>query len=119
MMEQPMRERIREANVKLRSLLSRARNALAGRQSFTSENIKAISEPIEQMAPIVSQAASLRAFDLNMDADLKEYAENLGELQNTLEQVRFMLLARQAHLETSRSHLETVNLWATTLKQTR
>jgi hypothetical protein len=40
-------------------------------------------------------------------------------LQGTLEQVRFMLLARQTQLAAARSHLETVGLWAKTLNQTR
>jgi signal transduction histidine kinase len=118
-MEHPIHARVRAANVKIRTILSRARNALAGRQDFTAENIQEISQPLTEMAPIVSQATDLRAVDPRLDVDLKEYAENLGDLQNTLEHVRFMLLARQTHMEASRSHLETVNLWATTFKQTR
>jgi hypothetical protein len=71
------------------------------------------------MEPIVSHAADLRAKDAELDADLKAYTRTLKELQTTLEQVRFMLLARQAHVAATRGHLETVNLWATAFKQTR
>lgn len=118
-MENSIRDRVREAEAKLRSLLVRARDALAGRQDFTVKDIRSISERLGQMDPIVAQAADLRAKDVQLDADFRTYAETLKQLETTLEQVRFMLLARQAHLNAARSHLETVNLWATAFKQTR
>ena len=118
-MEYPIHARVQDANRKLRSILSHARNALAGRQDITSETIRDISQPLTEMEPIVSQAAALRTKDTALDAALREYAENLGKLQNALEQVRFMLLTRQAHLGASRCQLETVNRWAAAFQQTR
>ena len=71
------------------------------------------------MAPVVAHAAELRAAGIALPAELQEYADNLSALRNALEQLRFMLLARQTSLQASRSHVETVNLWATRLNQTR
>ena len=118
-MEPAMQTRVRDANGQLRTILSQARNVLAGRQDITSETLRNISRPLAEMAPLVFQGAAVRATDAPLDAVLQEYAGNLEDLQNVLEQVRFMLLARQAQLETSRCHLETFQLWATAFKQTR
>lgn len=118
-MEDSIRDQIREAEAKLGNLLSRAREALAGRQDFNVHDIRSISERLGQMAPIVAQAADLRAKDTQLDTDFKAYAETLKQLDVTLEQVRFMFLARQAQLAAARSHMETVNLWASAFKQTR
>jgi hypothetical protein len=118
-MEDSIRDRVRDAEAKLRGLLERARGALAGRQDFTVNEIRSISERLEQMAPIVARATGLRAKDARLDADFKTYAATLKELDTTLEQVRFMFLARQSHLSAARGHLEKVNLWAEAFKQTR
>lgn len=119
LMEPSATARVQQANLKVRSILSHAHSALTGQQDLTPENIRDISQPLAEMTAIISQAATLRATDANLDASLKEYAQNLAELQCALEQVRFMLLARQAHLEASRCHLGAVDLWATAFQQTR
>lgn len=118
-MENSARDCVREAVEALRELLLQAREALAGRQDFAVAEIRAISKRLGQMEPIVSRARELRANDPELDSNLKTYAEILRELQTALEQVRFMLLAKQAQLGATRGHLETVNLWATAYTQTR
>lgn len=117
--ENPMRERICRANSKLGETLSRARGALAGRGNFTVHDIRAASEPLAEMEQIISRAASLRASDSDLDAELKSYTLNLKELRVALEKVQFMLLARQEHLARARGHIERVTLWAAALKQTQ
>jgi hypothetical protein len=119
LMKSSIQEQIQEANTLLGALLFHAREALCGREDFTFESIQAISLPLKQMAPLVARAAEMRAEGSELTKDLEEYAETLSVLQATLEQVQFMLLARQTSLEASRSHAETMNLWATRLNQTR
>jgi hypothetical protein len=118
-MEQLMPAQVKEANGKLRAILAQVRDGLAGRQDITCETIRDILQQITQLAPVASQAAALRGMDPALDSSLETYADNLSDLQDALEQVRFMLLARQSSLEASRSHLETVNRWATAFQQTR
>ncbi|MGD0907236.1 MAG: hypothetical protein ABSA96_06620 [Candidatus Acidiferrales bacterium] len=118
-MENSIQDRVREAEAKLRSLLTRARDALAGREDFTVKDIRSISERLGHMEPIVAQSRDLRAKDVHLDADFKAYAKTLKQLETTLEQVRFMYLARLAHLDAARNHRETVNLWVTAFKQTQ
>jgi len=118
-MKTSVQAQIREANAMLRAFLSRAREALNGSRAISPEDLRAVAVPLEQMAPIAAQAAELRSADFGLTADFKEYAESLDALQNTLEQVRFMLLARQSSLQAARGHVESLNLWAARLNQTR
>ncbi len=114
-----MQARIRDANSQLGGILIQARDALAGRQDVTPETLRDISQRLTELAPVLLQAVALRSTDIALDSGLQKYAQNLADLQSALEQVQFMLLARQTRLEASRCHLETVNLWATAFQQTR
>jgi len=117
--DNPLRERVRQANSKLAETLSRARVALEGRGNFTVHDIRGAAESLIEMEQIVSRASELRASDRELDAEIKDYALNLKELRTALEKVQFMLLARQEHLARARGHIERVSLWAEALKQTR
>ena len=117
--ENPLRDRIRQANTSLGNILSCIRGALAGSHNLMASEIQAISEPLCGMDPIISRAAELRAGDMEFDQELKKYKLNLEELQTKLEQVRFMFLARQTHLVAAQDNLERVSLWAEALKQTQ
>jgi len=117
--ENPVRDQVRRANLRLRDILLRARDALAGRQNFTVQEIRALSGPLAEMRQIVSRAAELRAADAELAVELNHYAVTLEELQTSLERVRFMLVARQTHLAAAQGNLERVALWAGALKQTQ
>ena len=110
---------IRGANVKLRTLLERTRDALGGRQSFSVEDVRAISAPVAQMQPIVEEAKDRLTVQPEVQGELQAYAGNLAELQVVLQQMRVMLLARRANVEALRGHLETVGLWTVALRQTQ
>jgi hypothetical protein len=119
MMEDSILNSICSANTRLRDLLARTRDALAGRQNFTVEDLRAIAEPVAQMDPIVAEAKRLRTLRPELDGELEAYAGNLGELQVALQQTRVMLIARLANMEALRGHLETVGRWTAALSQTR
>lgn len=112
-------QRVRGANTKLNSLLLHTREALAGRSTFDAADVRAISEPVGQMGPLIEEAKLLRTSDADLNAQLETYAGNLAEMQVVLEQMRFMLIARRAHIEAMRGHLETLGLWSATLRMTR
>jgi MoxR-like ATPase len=118
-MKNSIQKQIQEATAAVRAFLSSAREALNGRRAFSPDDLRAIAEPLEQMAPIAAQIAELRSAEFGLTADFREYADSLDALNETLEQVRFMLLARQSSLQASRSHVETLNLWTTRLNETR
>jgi hypothetical protein len=110
---------LRRTNARLRILLLHARDALSGRSKFDVTDVRAIAEPVKQAAPIVAEAKALRASDPDLSAELDIYKVNLSEMQVALERIRFMLIARRAHVESMRSHLETLGLWSSTFRMTR
>jgi len=118
-MQESLLHTVRGANSKLQTLLQRVADALAGRRNFGVEDIRAMAEPVAQMAPIVSDAEHLRAAVPEMHGELDTYAKNLGEVQTALDRVRIVLLARCAHLEAQRGHLETLGLWAAAWRKTQ
>jgi hypothetical protein len=111
--------RVRGANAKMESLLRRADGALAGRQNFSVEEVRAIAEPVAEMASIVSEAEHLRTTVPELHGELNTYAKNLGEMQTALDRVRVVLLARCAHMEAQQNHLETLGLWAAAWRKTQ
>jgi hypothetical protein len=114
-----LRDRVQKANSRLRDALSRTRGALEGRQDFTAQEIRDLSEPLHEMRDIVSGSTALRAADAKLDAALNTYYATLKELQTSIEQIQFMLLARKAHLTAAHGHVERISLWAEALKQTQ
>jgi hypothetical protein len=117
--ENGVREQVRETNARLREILSSAHGALAGREDFSVREIRALAGPLREMGQIVSRAAELRAADAELNGELDTYAQTLAELQTALERVRFMLLARQAHLAATQEHIERVTLWTEALQKTQ
>ena len=71
------------------------------------------------MAPIVAEAVELRRVRPDLAGQLDLYKSNLGDLQTKLEQIRIMLLARQASLEAGRSQMCAVSQWMAAFRQTR
>jgi hypothetical protein len=81
--------------------------------------VQKIREPVEEMAPILQQSAELRRIQPEVAGQLDLYKSQLGDLQGILDQVRVMLLARQASLEAGRAQLAAVTQWMSAFQQTR
>jgi len=118
-MHQVIPSRVRGVNQKLRAALGKIADALAGRGNFAVEDVRAIAEPVREMASLVCEADRLRAGEPDLRSELETYARNLEELQTGLDRIRCVLLARCAQMEAQRGHMQTVRLWATTWQQTR
>jgi len=114
-----LREKIAGVNGKLAVLLGETRQALRGERDFGPEQIHALREPLTEMDPIMSCSKELRVLQPELEGELDLYKSQIGELQDTLEKVRVMLLARQAQMLANRSQLHAMNSWANTLGQTR
>jgi hypothetical protein len=111
--------KIQDASALLEAFLGHAEEALSGRSSFNPEALRALAAPLREMEPIVAQAAERHAGGAGTSSELQDYTDRLRRLDATLEQVRFMLLARQTTLEASRRHVDTLNQWATRFNETR
>jgi len=118
-MDDSILNRVRSANDRLRSALDVVRGALAGRCQFSVEDMRAISTPLSDMSPLIADAKRLRKIQPELGGAFEAYAETLSAVQTSLDQMRFMLLARRGQVDSTRGHLETVGRWADTLRQTR
>ena len=114
-----LRQTIEQVNARLAALIEAARRALRGEAEFNAGSVRALRRPIEEMAPIVAQSQSLRRDQPEIVGQLDLYKTHLSELQTTLDQLRVMLLARQASLRSDQTHVSAVSKWASALHQTR
>ena len=114
-----LREKISSVNGRLAALLGETKQALRGERDFGPEQIRALRDPVSEMDPIMSGSQELRVLQPELAGGLDLYKSQIGDLQDTLEKVRVMLLARQAQMLADRSQLHAVNHWANTLGQTR
>ena len=118
-MPAPLRQTIDAANARIDASLGDMRRALAGQTDFGAAQVRALSEPLREMAPIVAHAAELRGREPEIAAQLDRYKSRLRELQTTLDQVHLMLLTRRAQLQARRGQLDAVSHWACALRQTQ
>lgn len=112
-------DKLARINTLLAELLPAARRALIGEGEFGVEQIRALSAPIAEMAPVMARAAELRIQHPEIAAQLDRYKSQLRDLQLTIEKVHVVLLARRATMQSGRVHLQSVSQWADALKLTR
>ncbi|HME58168.1 MAG TPA: hypothetical protein VKF63_07515 [Terracidiphilus sp.] len=118
-MREGLCQTVEHVNARLAALIENARRALRGEGEFNAEDVRKLREPVEEMAPIVAQSPDLRQAQPEIIGQLDQYKSHLGELQTTLNQLRVMLLARQASLCSDQTHVSAVSRWASALRQTR
>jgi len=110
--------KIRDINAHLAALLPTTQSALAGDSIFTVDELRALSLPISEMAPILA-AAKLAPQDPQVTAQLQNYKTHLRNLQPTLERLRQMLLAQRSQLASNQAQLQAVSNWAAALSTTQ
>ena len=115
----PLEDRIADANTRLRSLLDETTRALSGQGDFGVDQVRAFSQVISEMAPILERAAELRALHPELTAPLDLYRSQLGELHIALQHVHMMLLARRSELGAHHAQVDAVSQWANALSSTR
>lgn len=107
-----LREKIAAVNARIGALVEDCRGALRGERNFGSEQLRALSEPISEMAPIMARAKELTALQPDIEGVLDIYKQNLRELHTVLEQVRMMLIVRRGQMDEASKHLHAVSGWA-------
>jgi hypothetical protein len=111
-------EKIETINARIARLLANTRLALSGERVFSATEVRALSEPLAEMAPILERAVELRALHPEVAPQLDFYKAQLRELQTVLEQIRVMLLAQRAQMDGGRLQLAAVTHWAKALGRT-
>ena len=107
-----IREKIAAVNARVGFLLEETQRALRGERNFGPEQIRAITQPVSEMEPILAGAQELTRQEPEIEPEIAQYKRQLSELHLALEQVRMMLTARRSRMERSRQHLDAVSRWA-------
>ena len=107
-----IKERIKATNARVAFLLEETRRALRGERNFGPEQVRAISQPVAEMAPLLTDAKRLTAQEPDLEPEIARYKEQLLELHTALEQVRMMLMANRGGVERARQQLDAVSRWA-------
>jgi hypothetical protein len=110
--------RICEINAQLAALLPATQSALAEESAFSVDELRALSRPISEMAPILA-AAKQPPQDPQVTAQIQIYKAHLRNLQPTLERLRQMLLAQRSQLATNQAQLKAASNWAAALSSTQ
>jgi len=110
--------KIRDINAHLAALLPTTQSALAGDSIFTVDELRALSLPISEMAPILA-AANLAPQDPQVTAQVQIYKMHLRNLQPILESLRQVLLAQRSQLSNNQAQLKAVSDWAAALSTTQ
>lgn len=113
------RETIASTNLALHTLIAETRRALTGERVFGLAQVRALSDRLQCMAPIVKRAAELREKEPDTAPALDAYTELLRELQNTLEHIHVMLLGQQTQMQQRQLQLQCISQWASALRQTQ
>jgi hypothetical protein len=118
LMDQHKHERFLSANQELRGFLRRLENLANGTGTITDVDLKALSQRLTFLAPEVGDASRSETLDAGLRSEVAEYVKNLRALQNALEKVRCIMLARKAQLEGAKRHLVELQGWVSTYSQT-
>jgi hypothetical protein len=118
-MDTPVGRKIDFIRARVQALHAESRLALSGEREFGVAQVRALSNAILEMAPLIARAAELRIVEPESAAQLDRYKSELRELQTTLDQIRLMLLTKCAQMQTRGGQLEAVSKWAGALRQTQ
>jgi hypothetical protein len=118
-MNDDVRCTVERANAQLAILLNDARSALRGESKFGVDEIHNIRRPMNEMTSVLSQSANLRKLMPEMSEQLDLYKLHLGQLQAVPDQIRVMLLIRQATILAGRAHMDAVTHWMAAFQATR
>jgi hypothetical protein len=118
LMEHAMHERFQSANHELLGFLHRVDGLATGTCSITEKDLRSLSQRMSILAPEVGDASRGGTLDAGLQQEIAEYVKNLRALQIALEKVRCFMLTRKLQIEDERRHLEGVQGWVNTYRQT-
>jgi len=114
-----LRAQVRSANDRLAVSIAQIQAALSGQGQFQERDVRELSAPVAEMAPLLERANILRNFDPELGSLLDTYIARLAEIQLGLDKLRVMLLTTHSSLESSQTQLHAVSQWAEAYRQTR
>lgn len=111
-------DRFLSANRELRNFLERVDALVHGTSDVGVDELRALGCLLEAMAPEMGEASLAVSVDTVLQAQIQEYIGNLRELQASLEQVRCVMFARLAQIDSARQHIDGFRGWVDAYRQT-
>jgi len=118
-MDSELFRKIENVNECMAAHLAAAKLALSGEGEFGVVQVRALSQLLSEMQPIMAGAGKLRALHPEIAAPLERYKAHLKELDIALQMIHVMLNARRAQMEAGRVQLDAVASWTNAFNQTR
>ena len=106
------------ANEDLSEFLRRVDGLAAGTASITEGDLLALSHRLSTIAPEVGDASRGETLDTALQEEIGRYVKNLRALQEALEKVRCVMLARKMQIESAKRHLHGLQSWVNAYNQT-
>jgi hypothetical protein len=117
-MERLMHKRFFAANQELRGFLRRAEGLAIWSDTVSEEELKTIWHRMLELAPEVKDASACDTLDAELQEEIAAYVKNLKALQQAVETIRCVMLARRAVLDSTRRHLDGLQGWVHAYQQT-
>ncbi|HTP69355.1 MAG TPA: hypothetical protein VMJ35_10670 [Dongiaceae bacterium] len=114
-----LRQQLERINARMAYLLDKTRAALRGEGKFTVDEIREIQTPIDEMQMLIGEVAAQRSFSPEIRQEVVRYRSCLRDLRETLDQVRAMLVAQCASMQSTRVQFDAVKQWISAFQQTR
>lgn len=117
-MERAKHKRFFAANQELRDLLRRAEGLASWSDTASEEELKAIWHRLLDLAPEVEEGSGCEMLDALLQEEIAAYVKNLRALQQAVETIRCVMLARHAQPQAARLHLHGLEGWVHAYHQT-
>jgi hypothetical protein len=110
-MELAKHQRFFAANQELRDFLRRAEGLASQSGTVNEEELNAIWPRLPDLAPEVEDTAGCEMLDDELQEEIAAYVKNFRALQQTVETIRCVILARHAELEAPKRQLRGLHGW--------
>jgi hypothetical protein len=117
-MERAKHSRFFAANQELRTFLRRAEGLASWSDTISEEALMAIWHRLLDLAPEVEDASGCEMLDVELQEEIAAYVKNLRALQQAVETIRCVMLARHAELLETKRHLHGLAGWVHAYRQT-
>jgi hypothetical protein len=101
--------RFLSANKELRGILRQAEGAAKGACQVTDADFQTFSHRLSNCDFSIGDASRAETLDAELRSELAEYIRNFRAIQQALEKVRVLTLARRMRLETTKPHFDRRN----------
>jgi hypothetical protein len=117
-MEDETHARFLWANQELRAFLRRVERLANGTGTANENDLQKAAQHLLNLAPEIGDAARGETLDAGLQLEIAEYVTNMRALQDALEKVRCVMLARRTQFETTKHRVDCPQSWVNAYHET-